>query len=121
MFADKLLSALDKKIAEDILSFTNALSKEINVRQVILFGSQATGKAHKWSDIDLVVISDDFESRSRAWRKSTLSRIAIRAKTFAIQAMGFSSNEWSSTKPIDFAGIIKAYGLVVLDNVIENY
>jgi predicted nucleotidyltransferase len=33
----------------------------INILKVILFGSQANGTANEWSDIDLAVISDDFQ------------------------------------------------------------
>ena len=33
----------------------------INISKVILFGSQIKGTAHEWSDIDLAVVSDDFQ------------------------------------------------------------
>lgn len=33
----------------------------INILKVFLFGSQANGTAHDWSDIDLAVVSDDFQ------------------------------------------------------------
>ncbi|MFH1052315.1 MAG: nucleotidyltransferase domain-containing protein [bacterium] len=32
----------------------------INISEVVLFGSQAKGIAHEWSDIDLAVVSQDF-------------------------------------------------------------
>ena len=32
----------------------------INFEKVLLFGSYAENKAHKWSDIDLLMISDQF-------------------------------------------------------------
>lgn len=34
--------------------------KNINVQKAILFGSYANGKADKWSDIDIAIVSDDF-------------------------------------------------------------
>ena len=37
--------------------------KDLNVSKIILFGSQATGKATEESDIDVVIISDDFRNK----------------------------------------------------------
>jgi predicted nucleotidyltransferase len=36
------------------------LERRIPVRQVLLYGSVATGKTHKWSDVDIAVICDPF-------------------------------------------------------------
>jgi len=45
----------------DILScYRKALKKHIRVKKVILFGSYTQGTAHKDSDIDVAVISEDF-------------------------------------------------------------
>jgi predicted nucleotidyltransferase len=35
----------------------------IHASRAVLFGSFATGQAHEWSDIDLVVIAPEFDSR----------------------------------------------------------
>lgn len=32
----------------------------IHVRRAVLFGSYAHGKPHKWSDIDLALVADEF-------------------------------------------------------------
>jgi predicted nucleotidyltransferase len=42
--------------------------KELGVtyKKVILFGSYARNQAHKWSDIDLALVSDDFNGGSLA-------------------------------------------------------
>ncbi len=37
------------------------ISKEILIKGVYLFGSYANGNANRYSDIDLAIISDDFE------------------------------------------------------------
>ena len=42
-------------------SFIEECTKSgINFKKVLLFGSYADNKAHKWSDIDLLMISDQF-------------------------------------------------------------
>lgn len=37
--------------------------KRLNLKKIILFGSQITGKATEESDIDIVIISDDFNDK----------------------------------------------------------
>ncbi len=39
------------------------IESDINVSKIILFGSQSKGKATKESDVDVVIISDDFKGR----------------------------------------------------------
>ena len=41
-------------IIKTIKAFKLLTSKEIPIEKMYLFGSQATGKAHKWSDATLV-------------------------------------------------------------------
>jgi len=42
-------------------SFVNeCLLQGLTFRKVLLFGSMAKGTMHEWSDIDLLLISDDF-------------------------------------------------------------
>ena len=54
-----------KSINSNILGIINAYAKEIkkryNVNSIILFGSHAKGIADENSDIDIAIISDDFE------------------------------------------------------------
>lgn len=39
------------------------IDKRLNVSKIILFGSQAKGKTTKESDIDIVIISEDFRDK----------------------------------------------------------
>ncbi len=50
-----------KTVIKEIKSFIRSLSKEITIKEVILFGSRARGDEEDESDIDLMIISDDFE------------------------------------------------------------
>ena len=56
---------VEKTINKDILNSINDFIEEIkkyyNVAAIILFGSYAKGTENENSDIDLAVISDDFE------------------------------------------------------------
>jgi uncharacterized protein len=39
---------------------SEAQAKGLHIRNAILFGSHAKNKAHKWSDIDLALVADEF-------------------------------------------------------------
>ncbi len=53
-------SKLNKSI-KIIKVFVEKLRNDFNVKEVIFFGSRASGKPKKYSDIDLIIVSDDFE------------------------------------------------------------
>lgn len=46
----------------------------IHPQKVILFGSYATGEAREWSDIDLSIITNDFEGKGILERQLILGR-----------------------------------------------
>ena len=54
-----------KTISKDILNsineFIEEIKKQYDVTAIILFGSYAKGTAHEDSDIDIAIISDDFD------------------------------------------------------------
>ena len=56
---------VERTINKDILNSINKFIKEIkkhyNVTTIILFGSYAKGTENENSDIDIAIISDDFE------------------------------------------------------------
>ncbi|MBN1664319.1 MAG: nucleotidyltransferase domain-containing protein [Deltaproteobacteria bacterium] len=56
---------VEKKV-QTVIHFLNEKLKEqkISVSKIILFGSHAIGKADKDSDIDIVVVSDDFSGKN---------------------------------------------------------
>ena len=61
-----------EEIIKIIKDFINKAEEEIIIDKVILFGSQATGKTHKNSDIDLIVVSEYFENMSSIQRAAKL-------------------------------------------------
>jgi len=52
------------RIAEAIKFFENCLrEKGLNISKIILFGSHSTGKATMGSDVDILIISPDFQNK----------------------------------------------------------
>ncbi len=55
---------VEDKIKEAITFFEERLRKNgLNIHRIILFGSQVEGRANNESDIDLVVVSEDFSGK----------------------------------------------------------
>ncbi len=54
---------MDKtKIQKSIKLFTERVKNKFNPKQILLFGSYATGRANEYSDIDIIVLADKFKS-----------------------------------------------------------
>jgi predicted nucleotidyltransferase len=64
----------------------------IRASSVFLFGSRARGRPHLGSDVDLIVISPDFEGLSMLSRMETLGIAAGRVGA-PIQSFGFTPEE----------------------------
>lgn len=96
-----------------IKSFINLLKDNIEIEKVILFGSFVKGEQKKWSDVDLAIISDDFEKMNFHKRLVFLGMIAWYAKTTEIEALGYTLDEYKNATKLDFLGEIKRTGKIV--------
>jgi predicted nucleotidyltransferase len=62
----------DKSIVKSIQNYLRAVEqKGIPVKYGVLFGSQAKGQQHEWSDIDLLVVSPRYDKKwtHKDWAK----------------------------------------------------
>ena len=88
-----------------VRQFKKALeSIDIQVEQLILYGSHAAGTAREDSDVDVVVISPSFSNKSY-WQRIDILTEAI-YKVFApIEASAFTPEEWKADKSliVDYA------------------
>ena len=60
-----------------VSKFVNLVANEFPVKSVYLFGSYAKGEAREYSDIDLAVVSDNFEG-SRFFDKEKLNKYVLK-------------------------------------------
>lgn len=85
---------VDDTIVKSVKTYLRSVAAQgIPVKAGVLFGSYATGKAHEWSDIDLLVISPCFDNLQRRdidllWHVATktdsrIEPIAVGEKQFA--------------------------------------
>ena len=73
-----------KRSIKVIKEFVNKVSKDFDISKIVFFGSRAVGKSSKDSDIDLIIVSDDFKG---------LDFFQRGAKMY---------NYWDSDYPVDF-------------------
>ena len=86
---------MDKKTVISVINrFKKALEKrEIKEIQIILFGSWSKGNYHEESDIDLIVLSDDFFGKS-FWERTEILSSAILEVFEPIEAIAMTFQEW---------------------------
>jgi len=87
-----------REIAQTIKKFQKVLEEQgIAVTKIILYGSRATGKAHKDSDIDVAIVSPDF-GKNRFREGVKLFRLAYkidpRIEPVPISSDSYNKDTW---------------------------
>lgn len=98
-----------------IRGYIRSLSKEIRVQRAILFGSWARGDYLDDSDIDLIVLSDDFEGVPLEDRLVILQRHwNDERRGLALEAFGYTQSEFAELQRYPhLAREAKRKGLVI--------
>lgn len=83
--------------------------KGLNISKIILFGSQAKGGATEESDIDVVIVSDDFRGQDifeRAVLTKEAEIMTIKEFTIPLDIITMTSDEFESRTSIvaNYAG-----------------
>jgi len=88
---------VDKSTVLRIISdYGKALEAEgVKPQKIILFGSYSTGTQHEGSDIDLIVISEDFVGKDY-WERINVLAAAIVRVFEPIEAVAMTPEEWQS-------------------------
>ncbi len=72
------------KLIKSLKEFKDIICQKYDIKEVILFGSQVSGTADKDSDVDLIVVGDEFQNKSPLKRPFELYL------------------EWTMDYPVDF-------------------
>lgn len=79
-----------------IADFAKALESEgVRRQKIVLFGSHSTGTQREDSDIDLVVVSEDFAGKGY-WERIEILSAAICTVFQPIEAIAMTPQEWQS-------------------------
>lgn len=84
----------------------------IPVRLAVLFGSQATGKTHEFSDIDLLIISPLFDGDFPRNMINILWRIAAQTDS-RIEPLPCGENQWKTDDKLPIIEIARREGIKI--------
>jgi len=85
---------LEPTVLTAVLAYVSAIKAQgIVVERVVVFGSQATGRTHLWSDIDLLVVSPQFDDMKDRIYINLLWRLAARTDS-RIEPVPCGSRQW---------------------------
>ena len=88
-----LKKTIPQKVKKEINEYIKILKDDkLPIKKVILFGSFAKGKQHKWSDIDLCIISPKFKNAFDALQYLSFKK-PFNTK-YAMGPIGFSPNDF---------------------------
>jgi len=83
-----------KSVLISVERYLAALRKAgLDIELIVIFGSQVTGKDHKWSDIDLLVISPQFDEMKDRVNLNLLWHIAAKIDD-RIEPIPCGSKQW---------------------------
>ncbi len=92
---------IPKKIIEVVKDYTQRLSEQekLPIKRVIIFGSQAKGWTHKWSDIDVCIISPRFKDSLKAMQFLFTKR--NRKEVLAgLEPVGFTEKDFAESSSL---------------------
>ena len=98
-----------KKIGHEVFNF---LSLYIKVDRLILFGSYLNKTQRMDSDIDLAVISSDFEKMSIFKKINLLSKVPV-AIDSRLELLGFTNKDFAKPEKISLLAFIKKTGQIL--------
>ncbi len=102
---------LSKKITKEVKDYVADLKQDkLPINKVIVFGSYAKGSAHKWSDIDVCIISPKFNDSWKALQYLWLKRTKNDAPS-TIEPVGFSPKDFKEGSSL--INEIKKYGVEI--------
>lgn len=102
------------ELGNKIDDFVRRLRSAIKIEAVILYGSHAKGKPNEWSDVDIAVISPDFEGLSTWSRQEIIARATV-GRAYRLAPIGYPSSEYHNPGRHSFLREIIRTGRVVYE------
>lgn len=94
-------------IIQSLKDYLTKLNKLVSIDEAFLFGSRSTGTAGEHSDVDLLILSQDFSK----YDPDTRLKIIYRASTgfpYDLHAYGVTPEEYASASPLTTLGAIRS-------------
>jgi len=105
------MAQIPDKINKTINNYLRLLKKNnIPVKEAVLFGSYATGKSQKWSDIDIALVSNIFDG-NRISDKDKIRALTLSVSS-ELEVIPFAPKDFTSDNP--FAKEIMSTGIKII-------
>ena len=88
-----------EKVNVIVQNYINDLQKHIKVNKAILYGSFAKGNYDEYSDVDVAIFSENFNSKDFIEINSFLFSLARKYKEVCIEPMGFNYTDLFEDNP----------------------
>lgn len=99
---------IPKKVKSAIHEYVGILrADKLPIQKVILFGSYAKGIQHRWSDVDVCIISPKFKNAFSALQYLWLKRTSVTEPR--VEPLGFSPKDFKDDTSLTLE--IKKYGI----------
>ena len=96
-----------------IRAYINRLGKQVHISRTILYGSVVQGSATPSSDIDMLVLSDDFAKKDPDERSRILYRASV-GFPYDLHVYGTTDREFKEASPLSTLGQIQKQTLLTL-------
>lgn len=97
-------------VKQPLKQFLRALSEQVKVNELIVFGSYVEGRATAESDIDVLVVSDDFAHLNEDERLDLLYDAAWKTEP-EVHPWGFTSQELRQASRLTTLGYARDKGI----------
>ncbi|HLC84356.1 MAG TPA: nucleotidyltransferase domain-containing protein [Candidatus Nanoarchaeia archaeon] len=88
---------MDKRpVPKPLTTFVRSIKKQFAPTKIILFGSRARGQGGKWSDYDLLILSDSFSKLSYLERLSQVYK--FHPRTIPLDVICLTPKEYNQRK-----------------------
>ena len=95
------MDTISKQINTIAKGYVNFARQKLNIEKALLFGSAARGEADRNSDIDLIIISDDFKKMALIDRLVFLSKLRGNKFTnWPMDILGYTSDEFEKLSQV---------------------
>ena len=103
---------IKNSVKKSIIRTIKYLQDQIRITEIILFGSYASGTAHKHSDIDIAVVSPDFENKDICFKADIFSKAKLNC-SIDVDIHPFTDKALKNARPTNFMGHILKTGTVI--------
>jgi predicted nucleotidyltransferase len=93
-------------IKPEVKKYLKNVSKHIRITDALLYGSFAEGRAQDASDVDIIVLSDDFINVDPDERSRILYRASV-GFPYDLHVYGYTPEELKNASPLTALGQLK--------------